>query len=208
MIANAFSKVGRSYSAAGYSYSTLNNGGIKVRGLKNLQALPADAHIYAWATIRNGRFFTYGGRTSVGLHARLMCPNSTLGYSTVKMLNKATSDGYHTRSFAHLGGNQVFVFKSSAKDCNGENEQQVINALWQAQRYVAEKYGRKNLMFNLNTQAEHRTLEIDQRTFDECVKLFELWIESESKTLALKAKTAQAQEKAKAFITKTQAIMA
>ena len=206
MIANAFSKVGRRYNAAGYVYNT--TAGSAVNGLKNLQAKPSEGHIYAWATIRNGRFFTYGGRTSVGLHARLMTPNSSLGYSTVKMLNKATSDGYHARSFSDLNASKVFVFKCSAKDCNGENEQQVINALWQAQRYSAEKYGRKILRFTLNTQAEHRTLDIDQRTFDECVKLFDLWIQSEIETLALKAKTAQAQEKAKAFITKTQAIMA
>lgn len=206
MIANAFSKVGRSYSAAGKTYETTN--GTKVRGLKNLQAKPEDAHIYAWATIRNGRFFTYGGRTSVGLHSRLMHPNDVLGYSTQKYLNKVTNDGYHTKSFSDLNGSKVFVFKSSGKECNGENEQQVINALWHAQRYIASKYGRKALMLNLNTRAEHRTLEIDQRTFDECVKLFELWIESKSENLALRAKTAQAQEKAKAFIKKTQAIMA
>lgn len=206
MIANAFSKVGRSYSAAGKTYETTN--GTKVRGLKNLQAKPEDAHIYAWATIRNGRFFTYGGRTTVGLHSRLMNPNDLIGYSTQKYLNKVTNDGYHAQSFSDLNGSKVFVFKSSAKDCNGENEQQVINALWHAQRYIASKYGRKALMLNLNTRAEHRTLEIDQRTFDECVKLFELWIESKSENLALRAKTAQAQEKAKAFIKKTQAIMA
>lgn len=194
------------YDTAGYEYEKSN--GTKIRGSNILQADPSEAHVYAWATIKNGRFFTYGGRTSRNLHVRLMNPNGQIGYSTTKYLNKVTNDGYHSHSFSTLGWRDCLVFKASAKSDTGENEQLVINALWHAQRFIAKKYGRKNLMLNLNTQAEHRTLDIDQRTFDDCVSLFEEWIKAKSPALALRAKTNAAKQKAKAYIGKSQAIMA
>jgi len=206
MNTNSLSSVGRVYNNTGYEYARTY--GTPVRGCNDLQASPSEAHLYAWATIKNGRFFTYGGRTSRNLHSRLMNPNDQLGYSTMKYLNKVTNDGYHSGSFSRLGWRDIVVFKASAKTDTGENEQQVINALWHAQRYIAKKYGRKNLMLNLNTQAEHRTLDIGQRTFGDCVNLFEEWIEAKSPALALRAKTNAAKQKAKAFIRKSQAIMA
>ena len=158
---------------------------------RHTQAKPKDAKIYAWVTCIDGKFFTYGGKTNNDLHQRFNSPLGVLGYSTKRRLEKAGLDWY-----PQPRGNSVLCIKASAKAPCGENEQEVINALWEAEQYVAKKYGRKNLMFNLNTRAEHRTRKYDERTFDECVKVFDKWFAKQYPIAALRSKARIAKSKA------------
>jgi len=181
-------------------------GGVTVTTIadpQHTQATPANARIYAWVCARDGRFFTYGGKTNNDLHQRFRQPIGVVGYSTIRRLNQAQSSKvYSPTSFrdwwdsATIRSASVLCIKASAKSPNSENEQEVINALWEAEEYVAKKYGRKNLMFNLNTRAEHRTRKYCERTFNECVKVFDKWFAKQYPIASLRAKTKIAKSKA------------
>jgi len=176
--------------------STQGGGGGRVRvttiaNPHHTQAKPKDAKIYAWVTCIDGKFFTYGGKTNNDLHQRFSSPLGVLGWSTKKRLTKAGLDWYP----APLSSD-ILCIKASSKNPSGENEQEVINALWEAEEYVSRKYGRKNLMFNLNTRAEHRTRKYDERTFNECVKVFDKWFSKQYPIAALRSKARIAKSKA------------
>ena len=184
----------KNYKTHSPEWQLLSGGGrVKVTTIADphhTQAKPKDASIYAWVTCEDGRFFTYGGRTNADLHQRFNNPLGVLGWSTKARLAKAIDWYPSPRS------SDILCIKASAKAATGENEQEVINALWEAEEYVAKKYGRKNLMFNLNTRAEHRTRKYDERTFDECVKVFDKWFAKQYPIASLRAKTRIAKSKA------------
>jgi len=192
-------------------YKSSKLGGVTVSTIadpQDTQATPDKARVYAWVTSKDGRFFTYGGKTNNDLHQRFRQPIGVIGYSTTRRLNKAQSSKvYSPTSFrdgtngfpdgCQIRSSDVLCIKASAKNPNSENEQEVINALWEAEEYVAKKYGRKNLIFNLNTRAEHRTRKYCERTFDECVKVFSKWFAAQYPVASLRAKANAAKAKAK-----------